>query len=305
MSPHALGNICQVVGSSPHSIYFHAVGLLSVDFMHKEQVANLEICCLAADSLFEVTFDGLCWLGLILYGSIDIISPSSLLPGLSRQQWSFTVNSLVPVGDISFYDYQFHQNHYVLTNHMGKGSRTCCTSDCDPLTPKHSWCNGQDQVEVILETIMWSGNQDQSILQVHVDESRPDKSWCCFKVICCLSRNENESREQSEKPSNAKQPLWMYNSSASLESFLILQCNIWIFLHNLAHHQHNSGWYNYATISDIATHQTTFVSYQNYRHHSTTIPYNFHVSQCLPLSVTIIPFPVPLLMTWAVTVSDP
>jgi len=69
-------------------------------------------------------------------------------------------------------------------------------------------------------------------------------------------------REKKGKSSNTKQPLFIYNSSATLKLFAMLRYTIRILSHDLTHHQHNSYQYNHATSSDVATPQTTFLSYQ-------------------------------------------
>jgi hypothetical protein len=70
--------------------------------------------------------------------------------------------------------------------------------------------------------------------------SRQVRSRTCFKVITCFAIQQNEKREKKRKSSNANNTLFIYNLSATLESFLMLWCTIWISSHDLTHHQLNS-----------------------------------------------------------------
>jgi len=44
------------------------------------------------------------------------------------------------------------------------------------------------------------------------------------------------------KPSNANNSLFIYNLSATLEPFLMLQCTLWNSSHDLTHHQRKFLW---------------------------------------------------------------
>lgn len=70
-------------------------------------------------------------------------------------------------------------------------------------------------------------------------------------VILLLPIQENWARENHLKSSNAKPPLIIYISSATLIWSIRLQCTIWMLAHNLTHHQQLPSQCNDSTISDI------------------------------------------------------
>ena len=100
ISPQALGNFCDWVGSSPASSRCVTVRLLYHGFVHKRQVAKLDILSSEVGILVEVMFVLISQLHLGLYGSIDSFSLSFQLPCSSRLQRYSVVDSLGPVGSI-------------------------------------------------------------------------------------------------------------------------------------------------------------------------------------------------------------
>jgi hypothetical protein len=68
-----------------------------------------------------------------------------------------------------------------------------------------------------------------------------------------LAIPENEEREKKRKSSNANQPRFIYTLFATLESSLVLQFTIRIFVYDLTQRQQFSYQDNHATTSDVAT----------------------------------------------------
>jgi len=75
-----------------------------------------------------------------------------------------------------------------------------------------------------------------------------------------LCKRPSKDRNKG-KHSHTKHPHSIYSSSAALWSSLMLLWTIWIFLHALIHHWHNSYRYNHATSFGITTPQSTFFAY--------------------------------------------
>jgi hypothetical protein len=86
-----------------------------------------------------------------------------------------------------------------------------------------------------------------------------------------------------QKSSNAKQPLFIYNSSATLEPFLMLRCTVGLFHFDQTHYQHTSYQCDRTTSTDVTTPQIASLLY------SIIMPPSRHfltLSQHLCLSVT-------------------
>jgi len=73
---------------------------------------------------------------------------------------------------------------------------------------------------------------------------------------------KNPHNKKNRKSSNAKHPLFIFNSTATREPFLMLRCTIQLLSHDLTQHQHNLYQHNHATSPNIATPFFTSVSYQ-------------------------------------------
>ena len=86
---------------------------------------------------------------------------------------------------------------------------------------------------------MWYCNQDK-VLEVRIERIKTRQKSELVPCRTCFAIQENEYREKKRISSITNQPLFIYTSSGTLESFLMLWCNIWISSHDLTHHQHNS-----------------------------------------------------------------
>lgn len=88
---------------------------------------------------------------------------------------------------------------------------------------------------MILETGIWYHKQDWARSKFVSRKSRHDTSLSCFNVVTCFAIQDNESREKKKKSLYANKTLFIYNSSAALEPFLLLRYSIQISSHHLTH----------------------------------------------------------------------
>jgi len=101
---------------------------------------------------------------------------------------------------------------------------------------------------ILVTNNMMSENGDNA-LEGHVKDSEYAKSQSCIIVLTCIASQQNKWRKKKMKSSNAKQPLGIYNSSATLASFLMFLFTIWISSHDLTHHQSMSWSINQCHIA--------------------------------------------------------
>jgi len=81
---------------------------------------------------------------------------------------------------------------------------------------------------------------------------KPSKTWVkVFIVICSVTIPESKYIVKRSKPSNMKQPLFLYSVAATLKLCVMLQFTVQILVYDFAHHQPNSSQHCYSTLSDV------------------------------------------------------
>jgi len=102
------------------------------------------------------------------------------------------------------------------------------------------WYDGWGWVYLVLVTRCYIENKAM-VLGVHIADlkTREESNLSPSRSLLC-SYNRMSKWSRIEHPPVPSQPLFVYNSSATLESFLMLQCTIWISSHDLIHHQCDS-----------------------------------------------------------------
>jgi len=103
----------------------------------------------------------------------------------------------------------------------------------------------------------------------------------------CYTR-ESVKREENTTL-QCEQHLYIYSSYATLPSFLMLQCTVWILRHDLTNQQHNSYQDNHATLFEAQYSKALPDHHKIYHHHLTACLHIFCYSWCRCLSVTPLP----------------
>jgi len=97
-------------------------------------------------------------------------------------------------------------------------------------------------------------------LEVHI-EKQTNLLKLFSSIVYCFAIHKNE-REKKWKSSSKKFTFCVYTLSTTLKWLLMLWYAIWILSYNLIHHIQNHYQYKHTTLSDIATPQTTSLSYK-------------------------------------------
>jgi hypothetical protein len=142
-------------------------------------------------------------------------------------------------------------------------SRRSCMASSGVGTGLLNFCNGRGRVSVILVTIMLNQKRARGSRFISSksgqDKTRQESKLVQSRNFLCYTR-ERVKREEKESLHAHNSP-FIYNSSASLEPILMLRCTIRISSHDLTHHSVLPYHNNHTTSSDVATSQTTSVSY--------------------------------------------